>query len=312
MPELSNEEILRLKNRWKTNDDIHYPKSFDFIKRVFFTDHFHTELDPDDLKFISQSVKSILSIASDFPKFVIGWHRLSDVSEEIPEFDLRYFNDTIFNSIVDKGTRYEKRDAFKRFLPFANFEYAHLSKYNFKQSYFYRANFRFSYLTKTCFSQSIINMADFRDVDGYKTIFKGVIGESVDFRKENDDKNISLKHADYSGAIIEKSDFRGSDLNSALFKNANLSDSDIRCSDLTRADFREAVVSGVTWHDALKMRWKRVGEGTLNINVLILPSFEYQNTPIVHCTKISNAEFANSENLEKYIKDEQFIQESVT
>lgn len=299
-----------LENRWKNKDFADFEQILKFVERVFFSAHFHTDLNPESVDFHNQGIKSLQKIANDFPTFVLGESdNLPGSNVQIPILDLRYYNDLIINCMFPPGKFQQNREAIRRYLPFINCEHACFARYNFSNSYFYNSNFTFSKLGLTIFNDSYLEKVDFSNVTAHKTSFQNIKGKALIFSADEIYKNANCEYSDFTDSVIEKSYFIGTNLKNTIFRKSDLTGSDIRKSKLQNADFRGAILTGITWHDSLQMIWNKVGKHTIGFNFLILPSFVYKNTPGISNTKISTAEFANSEHLEKFIKDEQFIQE---
>ncbi len=82
------------------------------------------------------------------------------------------------------------------------------------------------------------------------------------------------------------------------FDHSDLSASEFLNSDLYGTDFRNAIMSEVKWNSGYRITVRR-----------LIPSFERRNTPKIEKTLVAGASFANSRAFERYIKDEQYIQE---
>ncbi|NQS98818.1 MAG: pentapeptide repeat-containing protein [candidate division Zixibacteria bacterium] len=103
-----------------------------------------------------------------------------------------------------------------------------------------------------------------------------------------------LEGAYLTGARLERADLRW-----ARLEGADLTEADLAGTDLSWADFRNANLSSVSWHKGLKLVWRGV-----------FPRLEYLNKPVsVEGASIAGASFANSRHFERFIRDEQFIQE---
>lgn len=100
------------------------------------------------------------------------------------------------------------------------------------------------------------------------------------------------------GARLSETHLNGADLWKAHLEGADLSESTLISANLKSANFRNAILSNVRWHDGYKKLWG------------FIPTFRLNDPPkSVKGTVIAGAAFANSRHFERYIKDEQFIQE---
>lgn len=317
MPSISDHEIRLLQERWNNSDKEKLLYEVFIGKKI---DRFRYLGRKTDLQ---KGYEWLSKIGRLFESngIALEWNKASAMTPheiDIPVLDLRG---------CKTPEKYE--NFIELFLPYADFSYSELINNDFSKSYFNYSIFYQANLSNSNFCDSIFYEADFSYLQSSKgTKFSRSLLHHAKFTEANlfgaYFTGAELYRADLSNAILIGADFRGVDLNRAkLFSTI-----------LRGSDLRNALITNVKWHGPLKLQWRQIIDSFEQVysptfwrkftslisknkllnwffKLKILPEFKYQDSPEVGNTRISGADFANSEHLEKFIKDEQFGQELI-
>jgi len=313
---LSDEEIQRLKDRWKKPENIELVKKVFTSKRLVISNALALIITPGYEWLIE--IGKLFEKNDDFQiKYV---HR---DSMKIPILDFRYFN--IPNDQID-------RDYYQgSFLAFADFTKATLNTLNFRNSYFGETVFNGCEISATKYIECNFHCTKLNNVHGQMTEFTESHFQGTEFKKAffmfsdfkstkhreelfRNQSSLNRRGTDFTGAILYSCYFNNSELHSPIFRNTNL----------TNADFRNSFIANADWHGKMKLEFRKPIPKFENIklsgfwrkvlsdcnNFKIFPDFKYSDTPrSAQGVLIAGADFANSRLFERYIKDEQFIHE---
>ena len=212
--------------------------------------------------------------------------RITDYEEIIIKIDdVIYFTlDLRFADLKDKDFQnthirealFDGAELFRSVFDNSDLEFACFNEANIMETSFINANLRGAHLW--------IKYASYATF--HKAILSGAHFENAD-----------LKLVNFKGSDLKKAHFENADLNKADFEGADLDGANLIGADLTNTNFRNANLSNVKWHDGYK---KFGGFPTM---IMKCPPLSVEGTTII------GASFANCRRFERYIKDEQFIQE---
>lgn len=328
---LSEEEIQKLKDRWTKPENIKLLKKVfigdDELERIRYIDD-ETQI-PKCIEWF-QKIGKIFSSSTDFDisyirtqEFLFEYFKKIDVDDTyLPILDLRGCESKFF------GRKFSG-NIMELFLPYADLSYSLLNKVDCSQSFFFKAKFLNTNLNRSIFSKS-----EFREADlSHITYSDGAVFDNSHFFKAK------FFNANLEGITCNDSDMGECDFTDAILKNStflgtNFDESSFYRTNLQKTNLKNASLANIKWHGPLKChrrqiinsfdqefsikRWKKLLKFITKHKSLdrffkwkILPEFKYQDTPIIGKTRISGADFANSEHFERYIKDEQFGQELI-
>lgn len=182
----------------------------------------------------------------------------------------------------------------ERYLAYVDFRYSKMYEIQFQQSFFDYSIFDYSEIQETHFDDSLLRETSFRCLkNAFKTTFKKCEIHLGHFDGAN------LQGADFSGSSLVNSFFITSSATNCKFNGTTLTNSSLYDSDFTDADFSNSTLKNVTWYEKLRIKFR----------YFFIPFFKYDKSPEINGVKIVGADFPNSRLFERYIKDEQFIQE---